>query len=272
MSSKKAKPEMNTSNTSNRNTSSAMNTEIPADVSNLALKSVDQAQAAFEKATEVAHSNVQMFDAAGSAYKARVTVVKAAGAPAAYGFQMIALKDAGNVEHKGFSAPGANVQLATTNSNGRQYAEHKGPSATNVFEMTWTAPASGSGSVTFYAAGNGVNSNNASGGDAAAKTTLQLTEESSATDNLSDEIPGIQLSQNPVFDRFFIKIGENSAAGPIQLTVFDLAGRQIFSKKEGLTGGNQPIEMDASNWENGIYLLRLTRDGFNFKTVKLVKV
>ena len=67
MSSKKAKPEMNTSNTSNRNTSSAMNTEIPADVSNLALKSVDQAQAAFEKATEVAHSNVQMFDAAGSA-------------------------------------------------------------------------------------------------------------------------------------------------------------------------------------------------------------
>lgn len=76
MSSKKAKPEMNTSNTSNRNTSSAMNTEIPADVSNLALKSVDQAQAAFEKATEVAHSNVQMFDAAGSAYKARVTDIQ----------------------------------------------------------------------------------------------------------------------------------------------------------------------------------------------------
>jgi len=50
-----------------------MNTEIPADVSAFAQKSVDQAQAAFEKANDVAHSNVQLFDAAASAYKNRVT-------------------------------------------------------------------------------------------------------------------------------------------------------------------------------------------------------
>ena len=48
-----------------------MNTEIPADVSAFAQKSVDQAQAAFEKASDVAHSNVQLFDAAASAYKNR---------------------------------------------------------------------------------------------------------------------------------------------------------------------------------------------------------
>jgi phasin len=48
-----------------------MNTEIPADVSAFASKSVDQAQAAFEKANELAHSNVQLFDAAASAYKSR---------------------------------------------------------------------------------------------------------------------------------------------------------------------------------------------------------
>ena len=67
MSSKKAKPEMNTN---------TINTEIPAEVSNMALKSVDQAQAAFEKASEVAHSNVQMFDAAANAYKNRVTDIQ----------------------------------------------------------------------------------------------------------------------------------------------------------------------------------------------------
>ena len=57
MSSKKAKFEMNN--------------EIPADVSAFAQKSVDQAQVAFEKATDIAHSNVQVLDAAASACKAR---------------------------------------------------------------------------------------------------------------------------------------------------------------------------------------------------------
>ena len=53
-----------------------MNTEIPAQMQTLAQNTVDQAQAAFEKATEVAHSNVQMFDAAASAYKARVADIQ----------------------------------------------------------------------------------------------------------------------------------------------------------------------------------------------------
>jgi phasin len=62
MSSKKAKTEMNT--------------EIPAEMATLAQKSVDQAQAAFEKVSEVAHSNVQMFDAAANAYKNRFTDIQ----------------------------------------------------------------------------------------------------------------------------------------------------------------------------------------------------
>ena len=47
------------------------NTEIPADVTAFAQKSVDQAQVAFEQANEFAHSNVQVLDAAASAYKSR---------------------------------------------------------------------------------------------------------------------------------------------------------------------------------------------------------
>jgi phasin len=57
MSSKKAKIEMTN--------------EIPANVTAFAQKSVDQAQAAFEKANDLAHSNVQVFDAAFGAYKSR---------------------------------------------------------------------------------------------------------------------------------------------------------------------------------------------------------
>jgi len=41
-------------------------------IATMARKSVDQAQAAFEKASELAHGNVQMMDAAAGAYKQRL--------------------------------------------------------------------------------------------------------------------------------------------------------------------------------------------------------
>ncbi len=62
MSTKKAKPEMVT--------------ETAAEMTTLAQKTVDQAQAAFEKVSEVAHGNVQMLDAAANAYKNRVTDIQ----------------------------------------------------------------------------------------------------------------------------------------------------------------------------------------------------
>jgi hypothetical protein len=49
---------------------------LAADVASFAQKSVDQAQAAFDKATDLAHSNVQLFDAAATAYKARLADIQ----------------------------------------------------------------------------------------------------------------------------------------------------------------------------------------------------
>jgi len=47
-------------------------TEMPAEALEFAQKSVDQAQVAFEKATDVAQDNVQVFEAVASAYKSGV--------------------------------------------------------------------------------------------------------------------------------------------------------------------------------------------------------
>ena len=62
MTTKKSKPEVHS--------------EVEAQVANFAQKTVDQAQAAFEKVSEVAHSNVQIFDEAANAYKNRVTDIQ----------------------------------------------------------------------------------------------------------------------------------------------------------------------------------------------------
>ena len=50
--------------------------EVPTEVTDFAQKSVDQAQAAFDKASDLAHSNMQQFDAAASAFKARAADIQ----------------------------------------------------------------------------------------------------------------------------------------------------------------------------------------------------
>ena len=55
----------------NKKARTEMNNEIPSDANAYAQKSVDQAQVAFEKANDMAHSNAQVFDAAANAYKFR---------------------------------------------------------------------------------------------------------------------------------------------------------------------------------------------------------
>ncbi|MGE0212015.1 MAG: phasin family protein [Parvibaculaceae bacterium] len=49
-----------------------MSAEIPQDAADLARQSVDQAQAAFDRASDFAHGGVQMFDATAGALKANV--------------------------------------------------------------------------------------------------------------------------------------------------------------------------------------------------------
>ncbi|MGE0004606.1 MAG: phasin family protein [Parvibaculaceae bacterium] len=50
--------------------------EVPPKVADFAQKSVDQAQAAFDKASDLAHSHVQHFDAAAGAFKARAADIQ----------------------------------------------------------------------------------------------------------------------------------------------------------------------------------------------------
>jgi hypothetical protein len=50
--------------------------EVAAEVTEFAQKSVDQAQAAFDKASDLAHTNMQYVDAVAGAFKARTTDIQ----------------------------------------------------------------------------------------------------------------------------------------------------------------------------------------------------
>lgn len=110
----------------------------------------------------------------GVTYDMRVTVNNTSGTPVRYGFQMTTLRVTGNQALAGYSNLAAGIQQIP--AAGRTYVEHSTPSVSNQFNFRWTAPASGTGSVRFYASGNCVNNNGGSNGDVAASASLLLPE------------------------------------------------------------------------------------------------
>ncbi len=189
----------------------------------------------------------------GETYTVRVTVNQTGGNnPAAFGYQLVALTDSDNQSTESFSNPASNVQIANATSTGRTYAEHNGPSNTNTFDVEWTAPAAGSGSVTFYSAGNGVNGNGMSSGDGASTASMTLNEGTSSNFNPTALKWELKLFPNPV--RESINISANELLnGEYTITVVDMMGRVVKSFNSPIVDGN--LSFDANDLKTGHYSL-----------------
>ena len=120
-----------------------------------------------------------------------------------------------------FSMPASNVQLEDV--NGRHIVEQNALSNSNVFEVTWTAPASGSGDAIFYMSGLACNGDGGTLGDAYDGASFTLPEE--GTSSLAD----LSLSGTRPVAQF----GQWTWTAPTegQFVVADLAGRVLSNDK-----------------------------------------
>lgn len=210
----------------------------------------------------------------GQQYTARVAIHTNISTLTGFGFQMIALRDNGNVDLDGFSDPGNNTvnnyKIATI-PNGRTYAEHDNVSVNNSqFNVVWTAPAAGTGPVTFYAAGNAVNRNGSTDGDGAAAATLHLTEQG-ATATSDATVGAVQLKvwPNPVVHRARLAV-HSILPGQYRFRAYDLSGQTIWASTQYLGHGVTQIELPAGDWAPGIYFVEAT-DGQRRSVVKVLK-
>ncbi len=214
-------------------------------------------------------NNVVTYYKPGQLYTAQVSI--AANGAAGYGFQMIALRDTGNIDLDGFTDINPNNYKLSTISNGRTYAEHPTVSTSNTFNVRWTAPAAGTGSVTFYAAGNAVNNNNNSNGDGAAITSLKLFEEITLS---SGEKPtpdaGIRVYPNPVSDAATLEINLPKGSSA-QLTAYGLTGNVVWFSQSVLQAGNNVRKIPTEQWPVGTYILVVKGPQIS-KTVKILKL
>ncbi|GEM_PF-244788 len=211
----------------------------------------------------------------GQTYKVRVAVTPTMGMPQRYGFQMVALQapegQNGPALNDSWANPSDNAKIAQA-SNGRKYVEQKAPSSTNEFSVDWTAPAAGSGPVTFYACGNGVNNNGSNSGDAAACTTLSLSE---SAVNAAEEVEvntnrsPLAIAPNPYSGGSLSLWAPFIHDGQAVLTIFDYMGKQIAQYPIQID--HQQGQITLSNLPAGVFLLTLQQSNTMYAT-RLVKM
>lgn len=206
----------------------------------------------------------------GKKYTARVQITASGSGLNGYGFQMIGLRDSNNSDLDGFTDVNPNNYKIASIPGGRTYAEHNNISTSNLFDVTWTAPPSGTGSVTLYAAGNGVNSNGTTTGDGAGFGSLKLTELSSGTEDFPVSLSQISVFPNPVQSEAILSL-ENLSAGDYQIAAFDASGRKVWETQQALPEGAFTLALPSSDWASGMYFIRLTQ-GRNQQSVKVLKL
>lgn len=200
-------------------------------------------------------------------YQIHVRVKHVSGnVPKAHGFQMTLINAAKNKSGpnlKNLLALSNNVKLVTPR-NGRLYAEQTDRSTVNLFEIQWIAPSAGSGPVTIYAGGTGVNANDSDSGDGGSKSALELSERIPASTQ-NETSASLAIYPNPFAEKFWIQGATDKLR---KIEIVDLFGRKM--KLLGFEGSDKSV--DLSDLSDGIYFAKLLDQQSNIiKTQKLMK-
>ncbi|HMR86874.1 MAG TPA: HmuY family protein [Saprospiraceae bacterium] len=91
----------------------------------------------------------------------------------------------------------------------------------------------------------------------------------------SDDVQNIEagIFPNPVQDQLFIGLDAKELTGDnLMLQVTDINGQLILNQKLDKFSGFKMYDVNTSVWTKGMYLVRLTSDGLNVVSKKVVKI
>ncbi len=179
-----------------------------------------------------------------------------------FGFQISPQNTTGNLKGSLILTNTSATQLVGSG----KYVTHKStgtsfPSGTATWSFNWTAPAAGSGALTFYGAFNSSNNNGSSTGDAISLSSLAVSEGPTGISDIYNNSNQVVVYPNPVSDKLYIT---SSSIGPENMTVgiIDVAGKLV--KEIKTTDGS----IDFNDITKGYYVLKIkTPDGIFIKKV-----
>jgi len=201
---------------------------------------------------------------AGQTYTITATAISSASC-IRFGFEISAQTASGTTAGTAIITNATTTKFALTTST--RWVTHTltGSSAsstpgTKTWSYNWTAPASGTGTVTFYGAFNRANNSNSVIGDSIFLSQLVVPE---STTGILDAVDDSWFSVYPVpaLNNIFIHLNlDNNSPHQIELT--DIAGkiiRTVADNKMSSSQGNT-IEVNTAGINPGIYFIRLIHD------------
>ena len=122
--------------------------------------------------------------------------------------------------------------------------------------------------LTYFNFHNTANPNGEVRGQAAADLIQECL--ANATFELNGEKFAVKIAPNPVSSLLNISFNSNEELAT-QIVITDLAGRQIATQKAQILRGSNNIDVNVSNWNNGIYFIQMRQANRLLFTEKVVK-
>lgn len=211
---------------------------------------------------------------AGQTYQIDVTVTRSGNS--LFGFGCEALD---GVNHNGGTLVVSNsaqthILNATISSYVRKNMTHQlnaGASAgSHTFSFNWTAPASGSGQVKFYATGVAANANGSDTGDHVYSTSQAVTELNAGVNDAAATTSLLAVFPSPASEnvnlRYTGKAGER-----VQISMYSIDGKMVSTLLDETADGLQhtvPVALPG-DVTPGVYLLRMV-SGTTVSTTRLI--
>lgn len=182
-----------------------------------------------------------------------------------FGFQVSPQNASGDLKGTMTVTNSTNTQLISSG----KYITHKFSgtnfsSGTATWSFDWTAPAAGSGDVTFYGSFNSTNSSSTTTGDIISLSSLTVSEDlTTGIADMGEELNVISVYPNPVTDKIFVK-NTADANAVMDVSILDVNGKVV--KQSGNLQNNQAI--DLTELANGYYMVRIeTSEGTLIKRI-----
>lgn len=193
----------------------------------------------------------------GDTYDVTVTVTEASITE--WGFELTAL-DAANALTPGTFLAEKNGVITSSPISGtfpnRKYRAHKNADGNNTWTFPWIAPSTNIGCITFYAAGNASNDNNALTGDHIYTSSLEICADSTNGIFSSSNNEGSFNIQSLVYNQITVEYN-HSGIEPVRFSLYDMNGKllQTLLDENSLQGKQVNTFKLANTIGSGMFLI-----------------
>lgn len=172
-----------------------------------------------------------------------------------YGFQTVALTGS-NTKAGTMATTSSSTKI--NNLSGLQYMGHQAANTTKTWTFKWTAPAAGTGPVTFYYAYNTADNDGEVTGDVIYNGASTIQESTgTGLEDISTKVSDLTVFPNPISQNFGVSF-DLKETNQVSAQLYSIDGQLVKQLiNEQMSNGRIVRQFDLQELQAGIYLVKL---------------